>query len=97
MTPTTKTIINFRHFHPLAEVDLPFVINNFHPNTNIFLDKEAFIFALAHSPHFSFGDPLSIVYEFLRNYFFPNDSTNGFDIFLKICKHIIHDHVLPLV
>jgi hypothetical protein len=38
-----------------------------------------------------------MVYEFLRDYFFLNDSSNGFDILLKICEHIIHAHVLPLV
>jgi len=38
-----------------------------------------------------------MVYEFLRDYFVLNDSANGFDILLKICEHIIHAHVLPLV
>jgi hypothetical protein len=38
-----------------------------------------------------------MVYEFLRDCFVLNDYANGFDILLKICEHITHAHVLPLV
>jgi hypothetical protein len=38
-----------------------------------------------------------MVYEFLRDYFVFDNYVNDFDLFLKICRHIAHDHVLPLL
>jgi hypothetical protein len=57
------------------------------------LDRDAFIFALTCSPHFSFDGPLGMVYEFLQDCFVLNDYANGFDIFFEICGHIAHNHV----
>jgi len=45
------------------------------------LDWEAFIFALVCSSCLSFNAPLGMVYEFLQDYFVPNDFVNGFDVF----------------
>ncbi len=72
-------------------------MNNFHPKTNLVLDKEAFIYVLTHSLCFSFGSSLGTVYELLWNYFVPNDFASNFDLFLKICRHIAHGHVLPSI
>jgi hypothetical protein len=64
-TPSTKTIVALCHLYPLAKVDLHFFVNNFHPKRNLVLDKEAFIFALTHSPRLSSGRPSNMVYELL--------------------------------
>ncbi len=37
------------------------------------------------------------VYEFLQNCFIPNDSTNGFNLFFKLCAHITQGHVPLLI
>jgi hypothetical protein len=42
VAPSTKTIAALHHFHPLAEVDFPSFVNDFHPKTDLVLDKEAF-------------------------------------------------------
>jgi hypothetical protein len=47
---------------------------------NLVLDKTTFIYALTCSPHLSFSDPLSMVYELLQDYFVFDDSISGFDI-----------------
>jgi len=46
VAPSTKTIVTLCHLHPLAKVDLPPFVNNFHPETNLVLEKETFIFTL---------------------------------------------------
>jgi hypothetical protein len=61
----------------------------------VILDQEAFIFTLVCSPHLYSNDPLGMVYEFLQNYFFPNDSANGFDFFFEIHGHIVQGQVPP--
>jgi len=81
VTPLAETIATFHHLHPMAKVDppsppLPFV-EDFLIETNLVLDKETFIFALAHSPCLSSDDPLSMVYELLWDFFFFNDFTSG--------------------
>jgi hypothetical protein len=52
-------------FHPLAKVDLPSFIDDFHPKTKVILDQEAFIFALARSPPLSSCGLLGMVYDLL--------------------------------
>jgi len=81
MAPSAKTITTLRHFHPLAEVDLPPFVNNFHPKMDLVLDRKAFIYALTHSPCLSSSGPLGMVYELLRHCFVPDDFTSGFDFF----------------
>jgi hypothetical protein len=97
VAPSIKTIATLCHLHPLAEADLPPFVNDFHPKTNLVLDRKAFIFTLTPFPHLSSGGPSSMVYELLWDYFDPNDSTNGFDLYLKICGHIVHGHVPPSI
>jgi hypothetical protein len=65
VTPLAETIATFHHLHPLPEVDLPPLVDNFHPKTNLVLDGEAFIFALTHSPHLSSDSSSIMVYELL--------------------------------
>jgi hypothetical protein len=38
-----------------------------------------------------------MVYELLRNCFVPDDLVSGFDLFFKVCGHIVRDHVPLLV
>jgi hypothetical protein len=57
--------MTFCHFHPLAKVDLPPFINDFHPKMNLVLDRKTFINVFAHSPHLSFNGPSGMVYELL--------------------------------
>jgi hypothetical protein len=80
-TPLAKTIVALRHLHPLAKVDLPPFVDDFHPNTNLVLDREAFIYALTCSPHLSSNGPLGMVYELLQDCFVPDDFTSGFVFF----------------
>jgi hypothetical protein len=49
--------------HPLAEVDLPFFVDDFHFETKVILDREAFVFTLVHSPHLFYNGPSDMVYE----------------------------------
>ncbi len=84
VAPLVETITTFCHIHPLVEVDLPPFVNNFHPKTNFVLDKEAFTFALTCFACLSSGDLSSMVYELLQDYFVPNGSINGFDLFYEI-------------
>ncbi len=65
VAPLTETIATFRHFHPLPEVNLPPFVDNFHPETDLVLEKKTFIFALTCSPHLSSNGPSSMVYELL--------------------------------
>jgi len=53
-TTSTKTIVALCHLHPLAEVDFPPFVDDFHPKTDFVLDTNAFIFALACSSRLSF-------------------------------------------
>jgi hypothetical protein len=61
------------------------------------LDKNIFIFILAHSPHLLFNSPLGMVYELLWYCFVLDDFGSGFDFFFDICGHIVHGHVLPSI
>jgi hypothetical protein len=81
VAPLVETITTFHHLHPLAEVDLPRFVDDFHLKTNLVLDREAFIFALTHSPCLSFNGPLGMVYELLQDCFVLDDYANGFDFF----------------
>jgi len=89
--------VAFHHLHPLVEVDLPPFVNDFHPEMDLVLDIEAYIFAFMCLPSLSFGNPSNMVYELLQYCFVPDDSTSGFDFLKKICKHIVHGHILPLI
>jgi hypothetical protein len=89
--------VAFHHLHPLVEVDLPPFVNDFHLKMDFVLDIEAYIFVFMHLPSLSFGNPSSMVYELLQDYFVLDDSTSGFDLFLKMCEHIVHGHILPLI
>jgi hypothetical protein len=42
--PSFETIVALCHLHRLAKVDLPLFVDNFHPEVNLILDREAFIF-----------------------------------------------------
>jgi hypothetical protein len=94
-TPLVKTIVAFRHLHPLVEVDFLHFVNDFHPEMDLVLDKEAFISILTHSPCLSFGGPSSMVYKLLGDCYVPDNFANGFDLFFEICRHIACGHVLP--
>ncbi len=83
VAPLVETIADLRHFHPLAEVDLSFFVNDFHLEMDFVLNREAFISTLTCLPCCSFDDPLGMVYEFLWDYFVLDDFANGFNLFLK--------------
>jgi hypothetical protein len=55
----------FCFLHPLAEVDLPPFVDDFHFMTKVTLNQEAFVSTLAHSPRLSFNGPSNTVYELL--------------------------------
>jgi hypothetical protein len=97
MAPSVKTLATFRHLHPLAEVNFTPFVDDFHPNTNLVLDRKAFISTLTHSSRLSFGSSLGMVYELLLDCFVHHDFAFGFDFFLEICGNIVCGHVLPLV
>ncbi len=97
VTPFDKTIWVLRFLHSFFEVDLPPFIDNFHIDMEVTLNWKTFIYALACSPHLFFGGPLGMVYEFLQDYFVPNDSINGFNLFFKVCGHITQGHVPPSI
>ncbi len=96
MTPLAKTITNLHHFHLLTKVDLPPFVDNFYPERDFVLHKKVFIYALAWSPHLSFGSLLDMVYEFW-DYLVFNDYACGFDFIFEICGHIAYGHVPPLI
>jgi len=79
----------------LVEIDLPPFFDDFNPKMDLVFDREAFIYALMHSPHLSSDNPLNMVYELLRYCFVPDDFASGFDICFEICKHIACGHVPP--
>jgi hypothetical protein len=52
MVPFDEIMTTLCLFHPLADVDLLLFVNDFHVETKVILNQEAFIFfVLAHSPH----------------------------------------------
>jgi len=55
----------FRLFHPPTKVYFPPFVDDFHLKIEATLDQEAFVSALAYSPHLSFGGLLGMVYELL--------------------------------
>jgi len=59
------TILALRHLHPLAEVNLPPFVNDFHPKMDLVLDKKAFIFIVACFLCISSDNLLNMVYELL--------------------------------
>jgi hypothetical protein len=65
LAPSAETITALHHFHPLAEIDLPLFVNDFHPEMNLVLDKKTFISILTRSPCLSFNIHLRMVYELL--------------------------------
>jgi len=83
--------------HPLVEVDLPPFVDDFYLETEVILDHDAFVFALVHSSRLSSSGLSDMVYELLRNCFVLDDFASGFDLFLKVCGHIVRSHVPPLV
>jgi hypothetical protein len=83
--------------HPLAEVDFPPFVDDFHPEMKVILDNEAFISSLVHSPRLSSNGLLGMVYELLQDYFVPYDSISGFNLFFEECGHIVQGHVPPLI
>jgi hypothetical protein len=56
VVPSNKTMGIFHLLHPFVEVEFsPFV--DFHPEMEVILDWEVFIFTLVHSPHIFFDGP----------------------------------------
>ncbi len=65
VAPFDKTMGVLRFLHPLAKVDFPPFVDNFHRETEVILNQDAFVFALARSPCLSTSCPLAMVYELL--------------------------------
>jgi len=65
VAPSNETARVLRLFHPLAKVDLPLFINDFHLNMKVILHQEAFVYVLVCSPRFSYNGLLGMVYELL--------------------------------
>jgi hypothetical protein len=80
-------------FHPLVKVDFPYFVDDFHHDTKVTLDGEAFVSVLARSPHLSSGGLSGMVYEYLWNYFVLDDFASGFNLFFEVCGHIVWGHV----
>jgi hypothetical protein len=93
IAPFDETMRIFCLLHLFVEVDLPPFVDNIHPETKITLDQKTFISTLVCSLHFSFSGLSGMVYELLQNYFVPNDSTSGFNLFFDVCGHIVGGHV----
>jgi len=93
VVPSNETKGVLRFLHSPIEVDLPFFVDDFHLGMKLILDREAFVFALACSHYLFSSRPLGVVYELLWNCFIINDPMSGFDLFFKVCGHIIQDHV----
>ncbi len=51
MVPSNETMATLQFLHPLAKVDFPPFINDFHLKTKVTSHQEAFIFSLTCSPH----------------------------------------------
>jgi len=64
-TPFDKTTVVLHLLHPLVEVDFTPFIDDFHPEMEVTLNWETFIYVLVHSPRLSFSGPLGVVYELL--------------------------------
>jgi hypothetical protein len=52
---------------------------------------------LTHSPRFSFGGPLGMMYKLLWDYFVLDDFMSNFDLFFDVCGYIVENYVAPLV
>jgi len=95
--PFDKAMWILCFLHPLAKVDFPPFIDDFHLEMEVILNWGAFTSTLTYSPRFFFDGPSSMVYELLQDYFVPNDFMNDFDLLKKICGHIVQGHVPPLI
>jgi hypothetical protein len=96
-TSFDETMWIFCLFHSLAEVDPPPFCQWFPSWDGGYLNRKAFIFALAYSPCLSSSGLLSMVYEFLQDYFVLDDFVSGFNLFFEICGHIVWSHVPLLI
>jgi hypothetical protein len=96
-TPSYEITRVLHLFHSFAKVDFPPFVDDFHLETEVTLDWEAFVFALVQLPHLFFDGPLGMVYELLWDCFFLNDSVSGLDLFFEVCGHIVWGHVPPSV
>jgi hypothetical protein len=56
-TLSNETMVVLHLFHPLAEVDLPPFVDDFHLETEITLDYETFVSVLVRSLHLSSNGP----------------------------------------
>ncbi len=95
IAPFDETTKVFHLLHLFVEVDFHPFVDDFHLETKVILDQKTFI--LVRSPYLYSSGPSSMVYEFLRNCFVPNDFTSGFDLFFKACGHICRNPNLGLV
>jgi hypothetical protein len=87
----------FCFLHPTVEVDPPPFVDDFHLETKVTLNQEAFVFVLGFLPHLFFGGISSMVLELLRDCFILDDFSNGFNLFFEVSRHIDQSHVSPLV
>jgi hypothetical protein len=72
-TSFDKTTGVLYFLHPLAKVDLPPFLDNFHHEMEVTLNQNAFVFTLAHSPRFSTNCLSAMVYELLWDCFVLDD------------------------
>ncbi|KAL2635507.1 hypothetical protein R1flu_006986 [Riccia fluitans] len=87
------TIESLRQLHPSALQDLPPFVDDYHPDSDLLLDWDIFITALAKSPRLSSGGPSAMVFELLQDCFTPEDLTSGFDLLFQLCSHIACGHL----
>jgi hypothetical protein len=76
-----------------CKVDFLSFIDDFHLETKVILNREAFIFTLAYSSRLFSTGLLDMVYELLWNCFVLDDFMGGFDFFFKLRGHIIRGHI----
>ncbi len=95
-SPSNETMKILHLLDPLAKVNFPPFIDDFHLETKVTLDQDTFVFALVCSPHLSSSDPSNMVYKLLWDCFVPYDFVSDFNFFFEVCGHIARGHVPPL-
>jgi hypothetical protein len=86
----------FHLFHLFAEVETSHFVD-FHPEMEVTLDWEIFISTLFHSPHIFFDGPWVWCMNFYKIVLVLDNYVNGFDLYFKVCAHIVQGHVSPSV
>jgi hypothetical protein len=83
--------------HPKSDGYFSFFLKDYEPDQDLEFSFYSFKLTFQGMPHLLTNGISGMVFEHLRNYYHPEDSTSGFPQLFQLCFHIAYNHIPPQI